>query len=43
VATHAHADRVEERTEAAELVALAFDRISLGEAAKLTPIATRRA
>jgi len=33
-ATYAHADRVEERAEAAELVAAAFDRIRLGEAAK---------
>ena len=30
-ATYAHADRVDERAEAAELVAAAFDRIRLGE------------
>ena len=41
-ATYAHADRVEERAEAAELVAAAFDRIRLGEAAKVTPIASAR-
>ena len=31
-ATYAHADRVEERAEAADLVAAAFDQIRLGEA-----------
>ena len=31
-ATYAHADRVDERAEAAELVAAAFDRIRLGKA-----------
>ena len=42
-ATYAHADRVEERAEAADPVAAALDRIRLGEAAKVTPIPTRTA
>jgi integrase len=39
-ATYAHVDRIEERAEAAELVAAAFDRIRLGEAAHVAPIAS---
>jgi hypothetical protein len=41
-AAYAHADRVGERAEAAELVAAAFDRIRLGDAAEVTPIASPR-
>ncbi len=40
--TYARAEMVEQRAAAAELVGAAFDRIRLGKAAKVTPIAAAR-
>ncbi len=41
--TYARGELVEKRAEAAELVAADFDRIGLGKAAKVVPLAKRRA
>ncbi len=41
--TYARAEMVEQRAAAADLVAAAFDRIRLGKAARVTPIASARA
>lgn len=40
--TYARAEMVEQRAEAAEVVAAAFDRIRLGSAARVTPLAMAR-
>ena len=40
--TYARAEMVEQRADAAELVAAAFDRIRLGEAANVVPLSEKR-
>ncbi len=40
--TYARAEMVEQRAQAAELVAAAFDRVRLGKTAKVTPIAAAK-
>ena len=39
---YARAERLDQRAEAAEMVAAAFDRIRLGKAAKVVPLAESR-